>query len=184
MDSNAKPVKEKLLLHVCCAPCATHVIELLVQQFQVCAFFYNPNIWPEEEYKKRLSTQEKLCVLKNIELIYGDYEHEHWLEQIKGFKDESEGGRRCEICYAVRLRATARAAVQQSMQFFATTLSISPHKNAAIINRVGHAAGQKQGVKFLTEDFKKKDGYRKSCELSKGYGLYRQNYCGCEFSKR
>jgi predicted adenine nucleotide alpha hydrolase (AANH) superfamily ATPase len=173
---------DRLLLHVCCGPCATHVIELLSQQYQVTAFFYNPNIWPEKEYDKRLTTLQKYCEIKNIEVIAGGYEHALWLQKAIPYKDDREGGRRCELCYTVRLEETALTAKQHGIKLFTTTLSISPHKNVAVINRAGYESGQKHGVIFLAEDFKKKDGFKKSSELSTRYGLYRQNYCGCEFS--
>ncbi|MCX5894955.1 MAG: epoxyqueuosine reductase QueH [Proteobacteria bacterium] len=174
----------KLLLHTCCGPCATHVIELLSREHQVTAFFYNPNISPEEEYKTRLKEAEKLCALNGTELLAGPYEPQKWIERTGDFIDEPEGGKRCELCFALRLEETARYAVDHGFALFATTLSISPHKDACLINRIGQETGREYGIQFLEGDFKKEDGYRKSCELSRQYGLYRQNYCGCLFSKK
>ena len=144
----------KLLLHSCCAPCSSYVLEYLSEYFEITVFYYNPNIYPESEYTKRI------------------------LEDVK------EGGARCFKCYALRLRETAQMAKKAGYDYFTTTLSISPMKNAAKLNEIGLAAQKEFGVKYLQSDFKKKNGYKRSIELSKEYGLYRQDYCGCEFSQR
>jgi hypothetical protein len=176
--------KQSLLLHTCCGPCATHVIELLLQDYHVTAYFYNPNIQPEEEYLKRLGAIDQYCSAKGIALLKGPYENKKWIDMTSGLQDEPEGGKRCEACFSLRLNETARFARENSFTILATTLTISPHKNAAVVNNAGREAAKKTGVQFLETDFKKGDGYRKSCELSKKLGLYRQSYCGCLFSKR
>jgi len=175
--------KQSLLLHACCGPCATYVIELLSHDYQVTTYFYNPNIQPEEEYLKRLGALEQYCLIKGITLLKGAYECNRWEKVAAGFQDEPEGGKRCERCFSLRLEETARCARENGFAIFATTLTISPHKNAAAINKAGHAAAKKIGMPFLEADFKKGDGYRKSCELSRSLGLYRQRYCGCLYSK-
>jgi hypothetical protein len=176
--------KQSLLLHTCCGPCAAHVIELLLQDYDVTAYFYNPNIQPEEEYLKRLGAIEKYCSAKGIVLLKGSYESKKWMDMAVNLQDEPEGGKRCEACFSLRLNETARFARENSFTVYATTLTISPHKNATVVNNAGREAAKKSGVQFLEADFKKGDGYRKSCELSKKLGLYRQSYCGCLYSKR
>ena len=174
---------EKLLVHACCGPCATQVIELLSRDYRVTAFFYNPNIQPEEEYLNRLAAMEKFCRIKDIELISGRYDNQEWLELVAGLEDQPEGGTRCEVCFTMRLQKTALVAVEHGFKAFSTTLSISPHKDAQVINSIGRETGIQHNIIFLQGDFKKDNGYRKSCELSRQYGLYRQKYCGCQFSK-
>jgi len=174
---------EKLLVHACCGPCATQVIELLSRDYRVTAFFYNPNIQPEEEYLNRLAALETFCRIKDIELVSGSYDHQEWLELVAGLEDQPEGGKRCEVCFAMRLRKTALVAVEHGFKVFSTTLSISPHKDAQVINSIGRETGKQHSIIFLQGDFKKDNGYRISCELSRQYGLYRQKYCGCQFSK-
>jgi len=174
---------EKLLLHACCGPCATRVIELLSRHYRVTAFFFNPNIDPVEEYINRLGAIEKFCRLKEIELISEGHDHRDWLTLVAGLEQQPEGGARCEVCFAMRLRRTALVAMERGFTVFGTTLSISPHKDALAINRIGQQAAHEYAVRFIEEDFKQGNGYRKSCELSRQYGLYRQKYCGCEFSK-
>ena len=174
---------EKLLVHACCGPCATQVIELLSRDYRVTAFFYNPNIQPEEEYLNRLAALETFCRIKDIELVSGSYDHQEWLELVAGLEDQPEGGKRCEVCFAMRLQKTALVAVEQGFKAFSTTLSISPHKDAQVINSIGRETGKQHSIIFLQGDFKQDNGYRKSCELSRQYGLYRQKYCGCQFSK-
>lgn len=174
---------EKLLVHACCGPCATQVIELLSRDYRVTAFFYNPNIQPEEEYLNRLAALETFCRIKDIELVSGSYDHQEWLELVAGLEDQPEGGKRCEVCFAMRLQKTALVAVEHGFKAFSTTLSISPHKDARVINSIGRETGIQHNIIFLQGDFKKDNGYRKSCELSRQYGLYRQKYCGCLFSK-
>lgn len=178
MQSN----KEKILLHTCCAPCSTYVIDRLSSIYTITALFYNPNIQPEDEYTKRFQAMKKFCKLKKTELLEFHYDVNFWIESIKGLENEPEGGRRCSICFEVRLRKAAEIAVHKGFKGFATTLSVSPHKNAKLINTIGtHMAGQ-FGLHFLEYDFKKGDGFKKCCELSRLYGLYRQKYCGCLFS--
>ena len=174
--------REGILLHACCAPCSTHVIDVLSQSYSVTAFFYNPNIQPEDEYARRLKYMEKLCGLKKTELFVPDYDPASWFERIKGLEDEPEGGKRCRVCFEVRLEETAKAVVDKGFKMFATTLTVSPKKNAQAINEIGKGVAERFGIGFLESDFKKKDGYKKSCELCRQYDLYRQKYCGCVFS--
>jgi predicted adenine nucleotide alpha hydrolase (AANH) superfamily ATPase len=175
-------VKKNLLLHVCCAPCATAVFEALKKYFTVTAFFYNPNIQPDTEYQKRLENVQKLCRMQDIALVIPDYDDGFWLKKTAGFEQEPEGGSRCSVCFKVRISRMVGAAQAMGIETVATTLSVSPHKNAGLINNIGSEAAHGTGVDFLERDFKKQDGYRKSCELSRHYGLYRQHYCGCLYS--
>lgn len=175
-----------LLLHSCCGPCSSAVIERLCQHFQVTVYYYNPNIEPEAEYRHRLAEQERLLNLLpgGVQMLSCDYDHAAFAAFAEEMAQEPEGGKRCLRCFELRLRQTARAAAEQGYAYFTTTLSVSPHKNAEILNRIGQAAGEKYGVKYLMADFKKKNGYLRSLQLSKEYGLYRQDYCGCLYSKR
>lgn len=180
--------RPRLLLHSCCGPCSSSVLDFLKKHFEITVFYSNSNIYPEEEYKKRLENQRKLVKSMfpegNVGLLESRYDHNSFLEAAKGTEAEREGGLRCEKCFALRLEDTARAAMENGFEYFTTTLSVSPHKNAEKINAIGMKLTEKYtGIKYLMSDFKKKDGYRRSIELSKKYGLYRQNYCGCEFSK-
>ena len=175
--------KKKLLLHTCCAPCSPHVIELLRKEFEVGAFFYNPNIHPLEEYKLRLEEMRGFLGEISVELIVGDYDADQWFSMVKGMEQEKEGGRRCELCYRMRLEKTAFMAHTNGFQYFASTLTVSPYKNAKIINQVGREIKGTPDVVFYEADFKKRDGFKKSCELSNKHGFYRQNYCGCIYSK-
>jgi len=173
----------KILLHACCAPCAGQVLEELTQRgFKITVFFYNPNIYPEKEYYIRRDEIKAYCLKKQFEFIEGDYGHSKWLEQVKHLAQEPEGGKRCELCYECRLRKTAEYASQQGFQIFASTLSISPHKKAGKINAFGCQLAQKYDLEFYVEDWKKKDGFKKSCQISHRENFYRQTYCGCEFS--
>jgi len=175
--------KKKLLLHVCCGPCATEVIRRLQEKFKITAYFYNPNIWPKEEYEKRLATFENLAKIMKLNFIKPkSYDNDIWEKTIKGFEGEPEGGKRCILCYQTRLEETAKKTKENKFDYFTTTLTISPHKKADIINKIGERLAQKYGIKFLSEDFKKKNGFLHSIELSKKFGLYRQNYCGCKYS--
>ena len=175
--------KKRLLLHTCCAPCSPHVIELLREEFEVGAFFYNPNIYPLEEYKLRLEEMRRFLGEISVKLIVGDYDADQWFGMVKGMEQEKEGGRRCKLCYRMRLGKTAFMAHSNGFQYFATTLTVSPHKNAQIINQIGREIKGNADVAFYAADFKKRDGFKKSCELSDRHGLYRQNYCGCIYSK-
>ncbi|MBQ6257763.1 MAG: epoxyqueuosine reductase QueH [Clostridia bacterium] len=174
-----------LLLHSCCGPCSSAVLERLTEHFQVTVLYYNPNIEPEEEYRHRLSEQERLLSLLpgNVALLPCDYDHAAFSAFAEGMADCSEGGDRCLACFALRLKETARQAKAHGFEYFTTTLSVSPHKNADNVNRIGEAAGREAGVKYLMADFKKKNGYLRSLQLSKEYELYRQDYCGCQYSK-
>ena len=175
--------KKELLLHVCCAPCATSVFEALANDFRITAFFYNPNIQPYAEYHKRREQVELLCRRLHIKLILPEYDEDCWVEHTAGYKHAPEGGKRCGICFEIRLARTVSAAQDMGITTVATTLSVSPHKDVRTINEIGsRASGATSNIIFLERDFKKNDGYRKSCELSRTYGLYRQNYCGCQYS--
>lgn len=176
--------KQKLLLHSCCGPCSTVCIERLKENFDLTVFYYNPNIYPEEEYIKRKENQKKVCAFFNISIIDGDYDEKKWLDFIKGLEGEKEGGARCEKCFYFRLNETALKAKEGGFDIFGTTLTVSPHKSTLIINKVGKEIEEKYGIMYLEESFKKKDGYLRSINLSKELSLYRQNYCGCRFSIR
>jgi Uncharacterized protein conserved in bacteria len=175
-----------LLLHSCCAPCSSYVLEYLSQYFKITVFYYNPNIYPDEEYLKRVAEQQafikRLNVVNPIGFIEGDFNKERFHQAVSGYEDCQEGQERCFICYKLRLAMTAKLAKAKAMNCFATTLSISPMKNTDKLNEIGEMLGAELGVKWLPSDFKKKNGYKRSIELSKEYGLYRQNYCGCVYS--
>jgi predicted adenine nucleotide alpha hydrolase (AANH) superfamily ATPase len=180
-----------LLLHSCCAPCSSYVYSYLREHFAIIGFYYNPNIEPIEEYEKRFEELEHLVIQLDgtaengydIELIKGAYEDDLFIEAARGLEQEPEGGTRCRQCFELRLRRTAQEAVRLGADYFATTLTVSPHKNADVINEIGERLSAEYGVCWLPSDFKKKGGYQQSVALSKEYGLYRQNYCGCSFSK-
>ena len=178
----------KLLLHSCCAPCSSYVLEYLSKYFKISIFFYNPNIYPLEEYSRRVTEQKGLItVLKvknQIDFIEGRYDTESFYNLSKGLEEEREGGERCFKCYELRLKEAAIIAKEQGFDYFTTTLSISPHKNSQILNQIGKKLSEEYDVKYLYSDFKKKEGYKRSIELSSQYNLYRQDYCGCVFSKR
>lgn len=176
--------KKRLLLHICCAPCSTSVILRLSPEYDVYGFFYNPNIDIETEYNLRKSEMENLAKIYITPMIYGEYDVEKWRESVKGLEDELEGGRRCEVCFRKRLKKTAQVAMKEGFDLFCTTLTVSPFKNANLINRIGKEIEQETGCIYLESNFKKKDGFKKSVELSKKYNLYRQDYCGCSFSKK
>lgn len=177
-----------LLIHSCCAPCSSYVLEYLSEYFKITVFYYNPNIYPESEYTKRIAEQQKL--IRDMEFRYpvsflaGKYDKEKFYEMAAGMEDLKEGGARCMKCYELRLSEAAGQAAAGGFDYFTTTLSISPMKNAQKLNEIGLRVGEEYGVKYLVSDFKKKNGYKRSIELSKEYGLYRQDYCGCEFSMR
>ena len=206
----------RLLLHSCCAPCSSYVLEYLRKYFRITVFYYNPNITEDEEYRKRVAEQKRLiaaynaelteenradgqksvrhiddkkssgreCQAYHIEVIEGDYEPERFYEIAKGLEQCPEGGDRCFACYELRLLETAKRAKEREYDYFTTTLSISPLKNAAKLNEIGEQLAKEYGVEWLPSDFKKKDGYKRSVELSKEYDLYRQDYCGCVYSRR
>lgn len=172
-----------LLLHVCCAPCGAHIIEELKNRgFEVTAFFYNPNIFPEEEYRVRCDEIKNYCQKAGIKFIEMVDKHELWREKIKGYENEPEKGERCKTCYQMRLEKTVGQAAENKYDFFASTLAISPRKDASVINNIGKNLAKRYGLKFYDADWKKEDGFKKSCILSRQYNFYRQTYCGCEFS--
>jgi hypothetical protein len=177
-----------LLLHSCCAPCSSHCIEYLSDFFKVTVFYYNPNISEQAEYKKRVSEQirfiKKFPAKNAVSFIGGDYEPEKFYKSVSGLEKCEEGGERCFVCYELRLRKTAELAKEQGFDYFTTTLTISPLKNSVKLNEIGLELSKEYGVSYLLSDFKKKEGYKRSIELSKEYGLYRQNYCGCAFSRK
>ncbi|MCL2248742.1 MAG: epoxyqueuosine reductase QueH [Oscillospiraceae bacterium] len=179
--------RKRLLLHVCCAPCASHVIELLVHDHDVTLFFYNPNIEPFEEFVKRKEQMQvllsKMPLAESISLLDCDYDGAIFCDAVEDFRELPEGGARCEICFRLRLEQTAKYAKAHSFDVFGTTLTVSPHKNAQLINRIGDEASNSIGVAYLSSDFKKQGGYQRSVELSELYGLCRQNYCGCEIAR-
>lgn len=172
--------RKTLLLHSCCAPCSSSVLERLKDYFDITVFYYNPNIAPFDEYNRRLEEQITLLKKLNICYIIGEYEKQDFFSAIKGYENFPEGSERCKNCYEFRLKRTAILAKQKNFDFFTTTLSVSPHKNAEWINEIGLNFEKEFGVKFLVADFKKKNGYLRSLQLSKEYGLYRQEYCGCK----
>lgn len=176
-----------LLLHSCCAPCSSYVLEYLSQYFNITVLYYNPNISPKEEYICRLNEEKRLIkemTFKNpVKILDCDYNVDEFFAVAKGFEKEPEGGKRCEKCFDLRLDFTAKTAKENGFDYFATTLTISPLKNANLINEIGEILAEKYSVKYLCSDFKKKEGYKRSITLSKEYNLYRQNYCGCIFSK-
>jgi hypothetical protein len=158
------------------------VIDLLQRECELTAFFYNPNIHPQGEYVRRLAEVERYCREHAIALVEGEYDTERWFSAVKGSEDQKEGGKRCEICYRMRLEKTALIAQGRSIGYFATTLTVSPHKKALVVNRIGRETGVQYSRVFYEADFKKQDGFKKSCELSKLYNFYRQTYCGCVYS--
>ena len=173
----------KLLLHSCCGPCSSSVIERLRDYFDITVIYYNPNIEPKEEYEKRKSEQLRLLNELGIKFMDIDYLNNEYHEKVKGYENEPENGLRCPLCFELRLDKTASKAKENNFDYFGTTLTVSPHKNSKIINEIGLKLEEKHGVKFLLSDFKKEDGYKRSIELSKKYDLYRQDYCGCLYSK-
>lgn len=178
--------KPKLLLHSCCAPCSSAILEFLQNYFDITVYFYNPNITFEEEYYKRLNEQREYHEKReySIKVIEGKYDpREDFFKQVKGLEDRKEGGERCFKCYTLRMEATAQKAKELGFDYFSTVLSISPLKNAQWINEIGEELSEKYGIKFLNGDFKKKNRYLRSIEISREYELYRQDYCGCVFSK-
>ena len=184
-DNAARGIKPRLLLHCCCAPCASHCLEVLAEGFDITCFFYNPNITDKEEYTKRLDELKRYvsCGIKaGYEVIDGGFAPDSFYSFAVTMANEQEGGARCFKCYALRLEETKKIAEELGFDYFATTLTVSPHKRADKLNEIGFSLGGK--VKYLPSDFKKKGGYARSIQLSKEHGLYRQNYCGCEFSKK
>lgn len=177
----------RLLLHACCAPCSSAVLEYLSQYFAITLLYYNPNIAPLEEYQKREAELRRLVSQMKfthpVELLPCQYDGQAFVQAARGLEGEPEGGKRCEACFRLRLRYAAQEAARLHFDYYTTTLSISPLKNAPLLNQLGEEIGREFGVAHLPSDFKKKDGYKRSVQLSKEYGLYRQDYCGCAFSK-
>jgi predicted adenine nucleotide alpha hydrolase (AANH) superfamily ATPase len=173
-----------MLLHVCCGPCSTEVMERLAPDHELVLYFFNPNISPREEYDRRMAEAEKYAVAHGHRFVRGERDHAGWLAAVSGLENEPEGALRCAACFAFRLEAAARLAREEGAASFTTTLTISPHKSAALVNAAGEEAGRKAGVRFLAADFKKMDGFHKSCLKAREAGMYRQDYCGCEFSIR
>ena len=174
---------KRLLLHSCCAPCSSACLEKLTPYFDITILYYNPNIEPYEEYLKRKKEQIRLLSELNIKHMDIDYLNEEYRNKVVGYEKEPENGARCHICYRLRLEKTAKLAKENNFDYFATTLTVSPYKNAKVINEIGLNLQNKYNIKYLLSDFKKEDGYKRSIELSKRYELYRQDYCGCLFSK-
>lgn len=181
---SAAQTPPSLLLHSCCAPCSSHCLSVLAPLAKVTVLYFNPNIFPVEEYEKRKSEQMRFIkeAYPQVKVCDCDYDHTLFLAAVKGLEGEKEGGARCTECFRLRLTAAARAAKTLGCDMFATTLTVSPHKNALLINETGREIQAREGVEFLPSDFKKKEGYKHSILLSRRYSLYRQNYCGCEFS--
>ena len=177
----------KLFLHSCCAPCSSYTLEYLNNYFDITVYYFNPNISPKAEFDKRYAEQKRLIETlpskHPIKLVCGEYDYNDFLEIAKGYEDVPEGGERCFRCYRMRLESTAKLAKEQGFDYFCTTLSISPLKNSQKINEIGYEVAEKYDIKWLPSDFKKKEGYKRSIELSREYQLYRQNFCGCVFSK-
>ena len=168
---------------MCCAGCSPYVIDLLKTEYDVTGYFYNPNIHPESEYQLRLKEAENLAKKLHIEFLCDEYDPDRWFSLTEGMEHEPEGGHRCEICFQMRLERTAGRACESGFDLFTTTLTVSPHKNAERINMIGTAAAKMTGVDFLERNFKKKDGFKKTMRLSREFGLYRQTYCGCLYSR-
>lgn len=180
--------KKKLLLHSCCAPCSSHVITYLTSYFDITILYYNPNISPKSEYDKRKKEQIRLINeidrVNNIDIIDCDYDNDLYEERIHGLESEPERGKRCTVCFDLRLDLTAKMAKELGYDYFCTTLTVSPYKNSKLINEIGLEKEKKYNIKWLYSDFKKENGYKDSIELSKRYNLYRQDYCGCKYSVR
>lgn len=169
-----------ILLHICCGICASECVQKLKKDgFKVIGFFYNPNIYPEAEYRKRLKVAREVCRVLGFELLEGDYDKDRWNDLTKNFKSEPEGGKRCQICFRMRLEKTREKSKELNIKYFTTTLTISPHKNSLIINKIGKNIDKEN---FLERDFKKEDGFKRAIEFSKIHNLYRQDYCGCIYS--
>jgi predicted adenine nucleotide alpha hydrolase (AANH) superfamily ATPase len=185
IQQNSGEVKS-ILLHSCCAPCSSHVIDTLTKYFDITILYYNPNIEPYEEYLKRKNEQIRFIKEyqhKEINFLDCDYDNESFRNKVKGLEHEKEGGARCPVCYRIRLEYTAIKAKEMGYDYFGTTLTVSPYKHSKTINEIGESLEKKYKIKFLYSDFKKKDGYKKSIEMSREYNLYRQDYCGCLIGK-
>ncbi len=177
----------RVLLHSCCAPCSSYCVEVLSESFYVTVFYYNPNIYPDEEYEHRVREQERFLqsfpTRYPVEFIEGDFEKDRFYDEVaRGLEDEPERGRRCEKCFELRLGETAKRAAAGDFDYFCTTLTISPQKDAVLLNNIGSKMGDRYGVPFLPSEFKKREGYKRSTEISRQYDMYRQDYCGCVYS--
>ena len=184
LKKSTDPTKSKLLLHICCMGCGAYVSDFLKTDFEVILYFFNSNIFPKKEYDIRQEETKRIAKKFNLELICDNYSHENWLNKIKGHETDLEKGERCQICYQHRLESTACLANAKKIKYFTSTLSVSPHKDANAIKAIGKKLEEKYNLKFLDNDFKKNDGFKKAVKFSKDLNLYRQNYCGCEFSMR
>ena len=182
LTESALAAAGSVLLHCCCAPCATSVTERVIKTIKPVLYYYNPNIYPEAEYLKRLSELEKLARHFSLELISEPYDENEFLGAIAGFENEKEGGARCPVCFRVRLEKTATRAKREGLAAFCTTLTVSPHKNAAIVNAIGEEVAAARNILWIPSDFKKRNGYLRSCQMCRELDIYRQNYCGCRFS--
>ncbi|MBE6825164.1 MAG: epoxyqueuosine reductase QueH [Ruminococcaceae bacterium] len=186
-QNKTQGITPKLMLHACCACCASYVLEYLSEHFEIYLLYYNPNITEKSEYDYRYSELERLVsqmpLKGKVNIVECEYDPQRYLEKVKGLENEPERGSRCSVCFDMRLSYTAKYALEYGCDYFATTLTISPLKNSSIINSIGEEVSKKSGAKYLPTDFKKKNGYKRSIELSNEYNLYRQNYCGCVFSK-
>lgn len=186
-ENKEKGKVPRLLLHSCCAPCSSYVLEYLSKYFEITVYYYNPNIYPPSEYGKRVKEQQNLIASMNFEhpvtMNTGVYEPDEFYRIVKGLESEGEGGNRCFACYRLRLQEAAKVAEAGHFDYFTTTLSISPLKNAEKLNEIGEKLAREYRVSYLPSDFKKREGYKRSVELSAEYGLYRQDYCGCVYSK-
>lgn len=174
----------KMLLHVCCANCLLYPYDLLKNDYRITFYFYNPNIYPEDEYKKRLSEVIRVSKKLEVDLLIGQYDFRRWEKAAEGFADEPEGGKRCGICFYMRLKRTALTAANKKYDFFATTLSVSPHKNAEIINAAGVEISSYCKTGYFPANFKKNDGFKKTIQMAIDRNIYRQDYCGCKYSIR
>ena len=180
--------KPRLLLHSCCAPCSSVCLESLTQYFDITLFYYNPNLFPAEEYARRVAEQRRLIAAlphaNAMDFVEGSYDPDLFYQVVRGLENEKEGGKRCKVCFELRLRAAARAAKSIHADYFTTTLTVGPKKDAYVLNPLGIKIGEEEGVAYLPSDFKKRGGFDRSTELSAQYGLYRQDYCGCVFSMK
>ncbi len=182
LTESALSTAGSVLLHCCCAPCASSVTERIIKTIKPVLYYYNPNIYPETEYKKRLRELEKLALHFSLELISEPYDEQEFLSAVIGLETEREGGARCPVCFRIRLEKTAERAKREGLNSFCTTLTVSPHKNATIVNSIGEAISSRQNIAWIPSDFKKRNGFLRSCQMCRELDIYRQNYCGCRFS--
>ncbi len=180
---NSLTEKKSILLHSCCGPCSSACIDRLKEYFDITVVYYNPNIEPIDEYIHRKNEQVRLLKEWDVKYLDCDYDNDLWVDITKYLTNELEGGKRCSVCFGIRLKYTANMAKRLGFDYFGTTLTVSPHKDSQLINKIGGILGTNLGIKYLYSDFKKRDGYKKSCEFAKQYNLYRQDYCGCLYSK-